>query len=304
MHAEGIGTEPGGFCVNASARAGVGQALLRGEVELAIGVLEGDPAYQFEDIGALAMDPGGRIYVADSGPPDVRVYDSDGRYLYRITGPGEGPGELRYKRLCRLAFNPSGQLWLKHLLFYEVFVVGESSAEHLQTMDLAGHSVGCGYPMFIGPTGLTFRQAYANAEAYLHVTPDGEYVARTVGFGGPERGFGPWEWPSARLTHPDRHEVIEYDLKPPYAAEFLSADAPTGDFARAFSPFYRIEIYHPDGTLRHELQREVVGPLITAAEKRNAENELRSEVDRAQPLILVLAKYPIPDRKPVIRHIW
>ncbi len=84
----------------------------------------------------------------------------------------------------------------------------------------------------------------------------------------------------------------------------LATHAPGGDFARAFSPSYHVHFYRPDGNLRHELQRDVAGPLITAAEKRAAEEELRDWPGRVHPYTMDLEDYPIPDRKPVIRHMW
>ena len=71
---------------------------MRGEVELVIGaVLEGDPAYLFESVRALARDAEGRIYVADSGSRTVRVFDDGGTHVYSFGGRGEGPGEFRYR---------------------------------------------------------------------------------------------------------------------------------------------------------------------------------------------------------------
>ena len=74
---------------------------MRGEVELVIGsVLDGDPAYLFESVRALARDAEGRIYVADSGSRTVRVFDDGGTHVYSFGGRGEGPGEFTVSRLA------------------------------------------------------------------------------------------------------------------------------------------------------------------------------------------------------------
>lgn len=59
-----------------------------------LGVLDGDPAYQFSDVSAAALAPDGRLVVADAGSATVRTYDPDGRLLRLLGGEGSGPGEF------------------------------------------------------------------------------------------------------------------------------------------------------------------------------------------------------------------
>ena len=64
------------------------------EPYLVIGVLDGDPAYQFSDIAAAARQPDGGWVVADAGSQTVRTYDPGGQ-LQRVLGTsGSGPGEF------------------------------------------------------------------------------------------------------------------------------------------------------------------------------------------------------------------
>ncbi|NNK48322.1 MAG: hypothetical protein HKP01_05585 [Gemmatimonadetes bacterium] len=68
--------------------------LVAPEPYLVIGVLDGDPAYQFSDIVAAARRPDGGWVVVDAGSRTVRAYDSGGR-LWRVLGSaGSGPGEF------------------------------------------------------------------------------------------------------------------------------------------------------------------------------------------------------------------
>jgi hypothetical protein len=64
------------------------------EEELRIGTLEGEPDYQFGQIGLIAVDSRDRIFVLDGQARHVRVFSSDGTYEQTIGQPGEGPGEL------------------------------------------------------------------------------------------------------------------------------------------------------------------------------------------------------------------
>jgi hypothetical protein len=64
------------------------------EEELRIGSIEGEPEYQFGQIGFIATDSRDRIFVTDAQAQEIRVFSADGRYQQTIGGPGSGPGEL------------------------------------------------------------------------------------------------------------------------------------------------------------------------------------------------------------------
>ena len=61
---------------------------------LSIGSPEGEEAYLFGRIADVAVDSRERIHVLDATTRDVRVFDDGGAFLYRLGGPGKGPGEL------------------------------------------------------------------------------------------------------------------------------------------------------------------------------------------------------------------
>lgn len=82
------------------------------ESEVSIGVLDGDPEYQFGQVRALAVGPDGRIYVLDGHGPVIRMYGPDGAYIQDVGREGEGPGE--YKRPdSGLVTTPDGRLLLR-----------------------------------------------------------------------------------------------------------------------------------------------------------------------------------------------
>lgn len=60
-----------------------------------IGVLEGAPEYQWtRPVAAVRLSDGG-FAVLEQVPAEVRVFDASGRFLHRVGGAGEGPGEFR-----------------------------------------------------------------------------------------------------------------------------------------------------------------------------------------------------------------
>ncbi|HSG82625.1 MAG TPA: hypothetical protein VLC48_10265 [Gemmatimonadota bacterium] len=65
------------------------------EEELRIGSVEGDTEYQFGEVGRMAVDSKGRIFVLDGQAQHIRVYLPDGTYEQTVGARGGGPGELR-----------------------------------------------------------------------------------------------------------------------------------------------------------------------------------------------------------------
>lgn len=65
------------------------------EEELRIGVVEGNPDYQFGEVWGITIDSRGRIFVLDFHAQHIQVYSPDGVYQQTVGGPGGGPGELR-----------------------------------------------------------------------------------------------------------------------------------------------------------------------------------------------------------------
>ena len=64
------------------------------EEDLRIGEAEGPEDYMFTNIRSLAVDANGNIYVADNDDACIKVYNSEGEFVRRISQKGQGPGEL------------------------------------------------------------------------------------------------------------------------------------------------------------------------------------------------------------------
>ncbi len=72
-----------------------GPDVAEAHVDLRFGSLDGDnPNLLFGDIRGIQATSDGTIYVLDHQASEVRVFDSDGRYLRTIVRQGEGPGEI------------------------------------------------------------------------------------------------------------------------------------------------------------------------------------------------------------------
>lgn len=78
--------------------------------ELRIGSMEVEGPELFGDIGALEVDPLGRIYVLDRQAKEVRVFGPDGKHVRTFGREGGGPGE--FKDPIGFAWHPDGTLWV------------------------------------------------------------------------------------------------------------------------------------------------------------------------------------------------
>ncbi len=74
------------------------QNLLSSEKKLTLGVLEGESYEMFGHISAVKLDSEGNIYILDSGYSEVRVFNSEGIFLYSVGSEGRGPGEFFYPK--------------------------------------------------------------------------------------------------------------------------------------------------------------------------------------------------------------
>ena len=63
---------------------------------LQIGVSEGNPDYQFGQIGRVLRLANGHIVVTDEQTQVIRIFDARGRLVGAVGGRGEGPGEYSY----------------------------------------------------------------------------------------------------------------------------------------------------------------------------------------------------------------
>lgn len=65
------------------------------EIELSIGVLDGDEELMFGSLRQMAVDDEGDIYAFDGQVPALRHFDATGRYLGTLGREGAGPGEYQ-----------------------------------------------------------------------------------------------------------------------------------------------------------------------------------------------------------------
>jgi hypothetical protein len=138
------------------------------EPRLDIGVLEGDPHYQFDRVaGALRLSDG-RIVVANAGTGELRFYDAAGRFLSASGRKGGGPGEFE------------GMAWLRatagdSLLTYDY------QQRRMSLFDPQGHFIRSFVPQPLAGTAAFPRYAAPFA--------DGSLLLVAARFAGPDGGL-------------------------------------------------------------------------------------------------------------------
>ena len=166
-----------------------------GTIDLEFGELDGEDPYLFSRIESIVEDANGRIIVADLQSHEVRVFDPDGRFVFRFGGAGEGPGELTDP--CCLAFGPDGLLWVRESVRYSAFELGPESARYERglriahtgvgmvapvTFDALGRLVDIG-PIYSSPSGLRMVRLHRNTDGAV----DTVMMARTADYGSRKR---------------------------------------------------------------------------------------------------------------------
>ena len=58
--------------------------------DLKIGAVEGDPEYHFGEVGGIAVDSRGRIFVLDAQARRIQVFSPEGEYERTAGRPGNG----------------------------------------------------------------------------------------------------------------------------------------------------------------------------------------------------------------------
>ena len=270
-----------------------------GTVDLEFGEIDGDDPYLFTRIGSIAEDTRGRLIVADMQSYEIRVFDPEGRFLFRFGGPGEGPGELTSP--CCLAFGPDGALWVRESTRYSAFELGEPGAEYVGGQQIAHFSQGMVAPVTFDAEGRLVDIGSSN-------TPEGESVMTRfhVGADGVTNEV-PMADPARQATGSttvDRtfgEMAVTMYVYQPLGPTWIHAHGRGGSWAEAVTSEYVVNLHHADGTASR-----IEGPALPGAELSPDEQDwAQDRIDRdLQRLDLDQHPFPIPDRKPPLGAIY
>lgn len=107
-----VDTLANGAVLVSSPEAGIwdDETAWRLEEDLRIGSAEIEGPELFGNVGGLAVDELGRIYVGESQASEIRVFGADGAHVRTIGRKGGGPGE--FEAISGMGWGPDGNLWV------------------------------------------------------------------------------------------------------------------------------------------------------------------------------------------------
>lgn len=193
-----------------------------------IGRLDGPPEAVFGEVTRMAQDLDGGIYVFDGHGPVIRHYDSAGRYLGSVGGPGEGPGEYGNLTLG-MAVDSAGVLHVHDWRGRRVVRFDEGGSPlDPWTLDTSLTTARGRWVHATGPGRLVVAARVDGRPALVRV--DGGRVVDTLTVprlpGMPELRGGPYTVDTYWAWHPDGYVVV------------------------GVSDAYTFDAYRPDGVLR------------------------------------------------------
>ena len=159
----------------------------------------------FQRPTSLAFDPARqRLYVADTLAHEVRVFDQDGEYLFKIGGRGDQEAQFNFP--SHLAF-AGDRLFVNDTMNFRIQIFSPDG-KHLETF--GKHGTGSGY--FIQPKGVAIDSeghvyvADAMANQVQIFDQDGTFL---LGFGGTGEGPGAFQMPAGVAIRDDTIYVAD-----------------------------------------------------------------------------------------------
>jgi hypothetical protein len=248
------------------------------EPDLAIGVMEGDPDYQFGRVVGVVALPDGRIVVGDAQARDgkLRLFAPDGT-LQSTAGPeGEGPeGIMNLSWLAPVSGDRIG-VWDSNLNRLSILSAGSGGLEwdELRSLDLS-------HPDPPDPPAGT-QLMIAMSPTPVGLLADGSLVGMAGGIGG--TGFLERYRTERALFHWDPAGEVLHSLGTIPGGTGTTPDLSTGSTTAPPTPFpgrevtglhddrlyhgadeegYVIRVLRPDGTLERLIRRTDVDLAVT-----------------------------------------
>ena len=264
------------------------------EEDLTIGIEEGDENYMLGGSILLNTDDEGNFYVSDVEINKVKVYDTNGRFIQTIGGPGQGPGE--FQDISKAGFDGEGNIYLNDVQSQRISLLSKDGR----------------YLRGIRPPTLFER---------VLMTSQGSYIARAVD--NVELGQGKrWDY-FYGLFDADFNLMAEFLRQPREAnannksigslaqllADFMSdvAFVPVVDYSLDKNDIlyfgypverYEIKAYSAlDGSLVRVIQRDFEPSEIDSRDKRYFERTQREQLRSKMPAgqekeVFELVQYP------------
>ncbi|MDP2478992.1 MAG: 6-bladed beta-propeller [Candidatus Palauibacterales bacterium] len=258
-----------------------------------IGSREGGTPASFGRVIGLALDPLGRVWVADGQAKEVRVFDPDGSFVRTVGHEGGGPGE--FKALTGISRGPAGRMWVmdpKNTRITVFDTAGRVVSEH------KAHSsffpCRCGF--FGGSRWFQAIFTGFSVDSQGIVIEDSALTpVDTLPM--PSRPGGPANWTHTVRSGGKVVGMTSVDV--PFAPRASWTASPDGHVWVGLGSPYRLVEIGPAGDTLREIDREYRAVPVSGAERDSAIARLAYFTKQGGTV------HPdqIPDHKPAIRNL-
>ena len=244
-----------------SPRDGIVEYVL--EEDLSIGIEDGDENYMFFRASDIDVDGEGNIYVLDSGNNRIQVYDRDGNHIHTIGKKGQGPGEMENAFRMSLAQNgaigivDSGNM--RVTLFHPD---GSYATDFKMEQGFASDLGFCIGNQIIIMQNTGAEKGEQNNEFKLY-DDKGNFVSKIA------------EFPGRQIKIMMRGKMA-ISIPMPFSSATAWTVGKNGTIFFGNSSQYEINVYAPDGTLKHKIRRAGQLLEVTAQEQDETLNSLKT----------------------------
>ncbi len=277
----------------------------RGSIDLTLGGDATSSGADFARVTGIAVDPAGRIFVADGEDQQIRVFSATGTALPSIGRKGSGP--MEFKRLAAIAFGPDGKLWTRdegnaRLALLDVAKAPPTLSRVIPMKQFTG---GSRWPITFEREGQVIDESIwfdKTVDAFrplrLRISNTGD-VLRVDTLVVPPGAFA-GEHNATKVQKDAAGTVIGMSSRryaQPHGPKWLRAYGPNGMRADAVGSSYAVRIYDGNGRLVRTIAREVPPVPLSARERKLADSTIDA--------IKVDVPFGVPSAKaPIIGILW
>lgn len=258
--------------------------------EVSIGALTGSDEDLLGEIGSLAADPSGNLFLFDQQVPALRKYGPDGRYLATWGRGGRGPGEYQQPDGGALAVLPDGRVLLRDPGNARINVYSPEG-QPLDAWPIAGGRYGS-RGLVVDSLGNVHTQVLDAISGMATFSPTGE----------PGDTIPAPVWNYRPPTVTAQVEGASQTWTVPFSPAPRWAFSPLGQMFGGVSDEYRIDVFHPDGRVLRIIRDSEPEP-VAAGERMAAEFRVSTAMRGLQPNWSWNGP-PIPNRKPAFRELF
>lgn len=272
-----------------------------------LGIEEGDALLVYPR--QIKEGPDGNIYVYDRSDAFIKVYSPEGKYLRRVGGKGQGPGEIQRKEGADFGFTHKGKLY-----FTESF----GGHRWITIMELSGE-----FDKVLHPA---INEVFGIANSWA--LEDGGFLLEIWYMFKPEmkEDYFLYRYPQVLIRINSEGKMVSEIIKTNYFKTISSADSGADQWLPFFPAFAWIpwkedkviftdglsknfKVYDYDGTLVHKIKTMLPNPENVTKKDLEAWRKERKDVQRDKSWYerfgKVVEKYKksIYDKKPNLSGI-